>query len=49
MTEPKSTKNEPFADFTKQPYSIFSDDFCHEKLLVVKPALKTSRAILKLK
>lgn len=49
MTEPQSTKNEPYADFPKQAYSIISDDFCHEKLFVLKPTVKTERSILKLK
>jgi hypothetical protein len=49
MTEPASTKNEPYADFPKQPYSIITDDFCHEKLFVLKPTVKTERSILKLK
>jgi hypothetical protein len=49
MTEPLSTKVEPFSDFTKQPYSIFTDDFCHEKLFVLKPTIKNDRSILKVK
>lgn len=49
MKEAASTKTEPFSDFTRQPYSFISDDFCHEKFLVVKPTIKANRAILKLK
>lgn len=49
MKEPASTKTEPFCDFTRQPYSFITDDFCHEKFFVVKPTIKTERAILKLK
>lgn len=49
MTEAKSTKSEPYSDFPKQPYSIITDDFCHEKFLVVKPTLKTAKSIIKLK
>lgn len=49
MSEAKSSKCEPYCDFPKQPYSIITDDFCHEKLLVVKPTLKTTRSIIKLK
>lgn len=49
MAEPQSIKNEPFADFPRQSYSIINDDFCHEKLFTVKPTVKTTKSVLKLK
>ena len=49
MTEVQSTKTEPFCDFTKQAYSIFTDDFCHEKLFVFKPSVKTAQSTIKIK
>lgn len=49
MTEPQSIKNEPFADFPRQSYSIIGDDFCHDKLLTIKPSVKTTKSVLKLK
>jgi hypothetical protein len=36
MSKPESVKVEPWADFPKQPYSLFTDDFVHEKQGVLK-------------
>ena len=36
MSKPESLKVEPWCSFGKQPYSIFTDDFSHDKLLVTK-------------
>lgn len=49
MTEPQSIKTDPYTDFPRQPYTIITDDFCHEKFLVVKPTLKTQKSVIKLK
>jgi hypothetical protein len=49
MTEPLSTKVEPFTNFTKQEFTIFYDEFCHERLFVWKSIIKNDRSILKLK
>lgn len=49
MTEPQSTKTEPYCEFPKQAYSILTDDFCHEKFLVLKPTIRSNQSIFKLK
>ncbi len=49
MTEPLSTKFRPFSYFTNQPYGIFTEDFCHEKLFVLKPTIQNDRSIVKVK
>ena len=36
MSKPESVKNDPWTDFPRQPYSIFTDDFVHDKLLTLK-------------
>lgn len=36
MSKPESIKIDPWTDFPRQPYSIFTDDFVHDKLLTWK-------------
>lgn len=36
MSQPQSVKAEPWSDFPKQPYSLFTDNFPHEKKLTLK-------------
>ena len=36
MSKPESIKVDPWTDFPRQPYSIFTDDFVHDKLLTWK-------------
>ena len=36
MAKPESVKVEPWADFPRQSYSIFTDDFVHDKLFTLK-------------
>lgn len=49
MSKPQSIKIEPWTSFSKKSYSIFSDDFVHEKLLTVKVNEKPSRGSVNLK
>lgn len=36
MSKPQSVKIEPWVDFPKQPFTIFTDDFVHTKLATFK-------------
>lgn len=49
MSKPESIKIEPWADFPRQSYSIFGDDFVHDKLFVTKVAAKGSRSTINIK
>lgn len=49
MSKPFSIRTEPWSSFDKQSYSIFTDDFVHEKLLTVKVNLKPSKGAVNLK
>jgi len=49
MSKPYSVRTEPWTSFDKQSYSIFSDDFVHEKLLTVKVNQKPLRGAINLK
>lgn len=49
MSKPESIKVEPWADYPRQQYSIFSDDFVHDKLAVAKVNLKGSRSTVNIK
>lgn len=49
MSKPFSIRVEPWASFDRQSYSIFTDDFVHEKLLTVKVNQKPSKATINLK
>jgi hypothetical protein len=47
--KPESIKVEPWADFSRQSYSIMGDDFCHTKTLVEKFAAKGLRSTVNIK
>lgn len=49
MSKPFSFRTEPWTSFDKQSYSIFTDDFVHEKLLTVKVSQKPGRGTINLK
>lgn len=48
-SKPESIKVEPWGDFPRQPYSIFTDDFVHDKLGVVKVNASSERATINIK
>lgn len=39
MSKGRSYKNDTWASFDKQSFSLFKDDFVHDKLLTVKTAV----------
>lgn len=47
--KPESIKIEPWADFSRQSYSIMGDDFCHSKMLVAKFTAKGLRSTANIK
>lgn len=49
MSKPESIKIEPWVDFPRQPYSIISDDFVHDKLASVKINAKGENSSANLK
>lgn len=49
MSKPFSVRTEPWSSFDKQSYSIFTDDFVHEKLLTVKVNQKPLGGTINLK
>lgn len=49
MSKPESVKIDPWTDFPKQSYSIFTDDFVHDKLYTFKVNSKGSRSAVNLK
>lgn len=49
MSKPFSIRTEPWTSFDKQSYSIFTDDFVHNKLLTVKVNSKPSKGTVNLK
>lgn len=49
MSKPESLKIEPWTEFPKQAYSIFNDDFAHEKPLVTKITAKNDRTTINFK
>lgn len=48
-TKPESIKVEPWADLPRQPYSLFTDDFVHEDIGVLKVNAKSSRGAVNIK
>lgn len=49
MSKARSYKNEPYAAFEKQSYSLIKDDFVHDKLLTVKANVQTTNGGVNLK
>lgn len=49
MSKPESIKIQPWTDFPKQPYSLFTDDFCHDKLVTVKVNSKGEKSTVNVK
>jgi hypothetical protein len=49
MSKARSYKNEPYASFEKQSFSIIKDDFVHEKLLTVKANIQSTNGGVNLK
>jgi hypothetical protein len=49
MSKPESIKVEPWADFPRQPYSIFSDDFVHDKFGTIKLNAKGEKSSASIK
>lgn len=49
MSKPESIKIEPWTDFPRQPYSIITDDFVHDKLATVKVNSKGDRSNVNIK
>lgn len=49
MSKPESVKVEPWADFPKQSYSLFHDDFVHEKPATFKFNAKGSKSSASIK
>lgn len=49
MSKPESIKIEPWTDFPRQPYSLFTDDFVHDKLLTLKVNSKNEKSTVNVK
>ena len=49
MSKARSYKNEPYAAFEKQSYSLIKDDFVHDKLLTVKANVQSTNGGINLK
>lgn len=49
MSKPESIKVDPWTDYPRQPYSIITDDFCHEKIGTVKVNAKGSSSVVNVK
>lgn len=49
MSKPESIKIDPWTDFPKQSYTLFSDDFVHEKLFTLKVNSKGDKSTVNLK
>ena len=49
MSKPQSIKIEPWTDFPKQSYSLFTDDFVHDKLLTLKVNSKGDKSTVNVK
>lgn len=49
MSKPESIKIEPWTDFPRQPYTLFTDDFVHEKLFTLKVNSKSDRSTVNVK
>jgi len=49
MSKPESIKVEPWTDFPRQSYTIFTDDFVHDKLGVVKVNAKGEKSTANIK
>lgn len=49
MSKPESVKIDPWVDFPRQPYSLITDDFVHDKLASVKINAKGEKSSANLK
>jgi hypothetical protein len=49
MSKPESIKIEPWTDFSKQHYALFTDDFVHDKLYTVKFSSKSEKSTVNVK
>jgi hypothetical protein len=49
MSKPESIKVEPWSDFPRQSYSLITDDFVHDKPLVVKLNAKGEKSTANIK
>lgn len=49
MSKPESLKIDPWTDFPKQPYSIFTEDFPHDKLYTFKLNSKSDKSTVNVK
>jgi len=49
MSKPESIKVDPWTDFPRQPYSLFTDDFVHDKLLTLKVNSKNDKSTVNIK
>jgi len=49
MSKPESIKIDPWTDFPKQTYSLFTDDFVHDKLFTVKVNSKGEKSTVNIK
>lgn len=49
MSKPESIKIDPWTDFPRQSYTLFTDDFVHDKLFTVKVNSKSDKSTFNVK
>lgn len=49
MLKPESIKIDPWTDFPRQPYTLLTDDFVHDKLFTLKVNAKGDRSTVNVK
>jgi len=49
MSKPESIKIDPWTDFPRQPYTLLTDDFVHDKLFTLKVNAKGDRSTVNVK
>lgn len=49
MAKAPSFKTEPWTSFDRESYSIFEDDFVHDKVCTIKANIKSDKSTVNLK